>query len=703
MEAILQGNTRQPELLLRFGWNAKLPRTGRSAQEWVRNLPGRTFDKNASAWIITGLGADPDQVLADAGVTVNRSQLPPESDLHSVELGDLVQPISRLANSGRRVLVRHRLLGYDPCLELLGQGAIWDKHTSRFILPLTDVLLDGKPRPGILHDPRALEAAQALLDRVMVAPEHAGVVAAAGSAASMDDLTADQVAHLRSINGTVAPWFGLPLYPFQEVGALAVAAGHTGLFDAPRVGKTRTSLAAATLLRSVRTLIISPPLVVTNWERNAEESQLATRGGKTDGKVVVFKAGRKEPELPETGIVIIADSLAAARPELRKKIANWRPQVTILDEAHREGTYGAKRTESVLDLAWATEKRTIALTGTPIFSSPTELVPLMEFTGHLGPVWGGVDQFLTAYTRRDKWGRNHPKKTGLNKLQQELRDHVWVRRTKEQVGIGMPFTHDPLLLDVDMKMFREAHQEVTDRIDDWILECKDTLGRLPTEDDIAGFAAENIGLISVLRRAAGLTKIPGAVELIVDHVNSTGRTVTADGRTIYERPLIVWTHHREVTEAMAGALGGAVEGSDMIIGGMSMTKKDEVVDRFQRGEIPVIACSIIAAGVGIDLTRSADVIFVETDWTPANVQQALDRVQGVNQTKNVSALTLIAVGTLDERIQKVQHLKGQTLNAVLGGDHDVSVAENIDEMRGSSAIVVELVNAAMIKHLKRKR
>ena len=702
MEAVLRGNTRQPELVLRFGWGARLP-TGKSAQEWVRALPGRVWDPAANSWIITGTGPNPDEVLAAAGVTVNRSQLPPDSDLHGVELADLVQPISRLAASGRRVLVRHRLLGYDPCLELLGQGAIWDKHTSRFVMPLTDVLLDGRPRPGILHDQRALDAAWELIHRQTVAPEHAAVVSAAGNAASMDDLTADQVAHLRAINGTVAPWFGLPLYPFQEVGALAVAAGHTGLFDAPRVGKTRTSLAAATLLRSHRTLIISPPLVVTNWQRNAEESQLATRGGKTDGKVVVFRAGRKAPEIPATGIVIVSDSLMAARPELRKQVAAWRPQVTILDEAHREGTYGAKRTEAVLDLAWATEKRTIALTGTPIFSSPTELVPLMEFTGHLGPVFGGVDQFLTKYTRRDKWGRNHPLKNSLPQLQQTLRDDVWVRRTKEQVGVGMPFTHDPMVLDVDMKLFRDAHVEVDDKIIDWLNEFHDDAARYPTDEEVSEWAGENIGLISVLRRAAGLTKIPGAIELIVDHVKSTGSSPGPNGVPVYARPLIVWTHHREVTEAMAGALGDAVEGSDMIIGGMSMTKKDEVVDRFQRGEIPVIACSIIAAGVGIDLTRSSDVLFVETDWTPANVQQALDRVQGVNQTKNVSALTLIATGTLDERIQKVQHTKGQTLSAVLGGDHDVSVAENIDELRGSSQIVVDLVNTQLAKVRKKKR
>jgi hypothetical protein len=697
VDANIIGTWRQPELLLRFGWSARHPSTGKPLQDWIRTLPGRRWDKQLNGWVVSGIGPDPEGILNAAGFTVDYAGIDPASDLAGItSLLDLVTPVSKLSASGRRVLVRHRLLGYDATLELLGQGASWDKAFSRFKMPVTDVLLNGKPRPGIIHDDAAIAAAHRLLNRVHTAPEHAELVALAGSTTSLDNLSAEQIAQLRSINGTIPAWFGLNLYPFQEVGALATAAGHSGLFDGMRVGKTRTSLAAAALVKSHRTLIISPPLVLTNWMRNAEESRLATRGGKTDGKVVVIRAGKKEPEFPETGILIVADSLVAARPDLRKRIADWKPQATILDEAHREGTYGSKRTEAVLDLAWATEKLAMALTGTPVFSSPTELVPLLEFTGHLGPVFGGVDQYLTKYTRRDKWGRNHPKKTGLEELQKTLREKVWVRRTKEQVGIGMPFTHDPFIIDVDMKLFREAHAEVTDRIDDWLDETTELLDRFPNGDEIGEWAAENIGLISILRRAAGLTKIPGAIELIVEHVNATTERA-ADGSPIYTRPLIVWTHHREVTEAMATALGDTIEDAAMIIGGMSMTKKDAVVDAFQRGEIPVIACSIIAAGVGIDLTRSADVMFVETDWTPGNVQQALDRVQGVNQTKNVSAMTLIATGTLDERIQKVQNAKGKTLGAILGGDHDVSVARNIEDLRGASEIVSDLVKVALSK------
>lgn len=693
MEAILQGTYRHPQILVHFGWGETLS-SGRPVQDWVKGLPGRVFDRGNKTWTITGLGPDPQAVLDRAGVTLDYGRIGPDSDLYGRTLAELVDPICMLKKGGRRVLVRHRLLGYDLAVERLGQGATWDKVSGRFELPVTDVLLGGSPRPGIIHDQRAIDRAYEVRALPLTRPEDAAVVAAAGSAASMDDLTAEQIAHLRSINGVVPAWFGLPMYPFQEVGALAVAAGHTGLFDEPRVGKTRTSLAAATLLRSHRTLIISPPLVVTNWARNAEESQLATRGGKTDGKVAVFRSGRKEPELPTTGIVIVSDSLIAARPDLRQRLMDWSPQVTILDEAHRESTYGAKRTEAVLELGHATEKRAIALTGTPLFSSPAELVPLLELTGHLGPVFGSVDEYLTTYTKLDRFGRNLPKKRDLPQLQALLREHVWVRRSKKQVGIGKPFTHDPEVVDVDLKPFREAHQEVLDRVEDWLDQFVADHDRKPNDEEMAEFASESIGFISILRKAAGMAKLPAAVQMVKDHVQST--TTYVDGKPIYNRPLIVWTHHREVSEAMAGALGDEVAESAMIIGGMSMTAKDEVVDRFQRGEIPVIACSIIAAGVGIDLTRSSDVMFVETDWTPANVQQALDRVQGVNQKANVTAYTLIAPGTLDERLQKVQHTKGQTLSAVLGGDHDVSVAENIDEMRALSDILFDLV-AGVVK------
>lgn len=940
MEAILAGSWRNPELLLRFSRSAVHARTRKPLMPWVKALPGRRFDKEYGGWVVTGIGKHPQRDIEAAGFTI-RWVDNPASDLYAVRnLDELVTPISKLLEPRRRTMVRHRLLGFDETQELLGWGATWDKTRSLFLVPTMDLIMpDGTLREGIIHDQEAIDEAVRLRQVVKVAPENKAMLAKAGNAPSMDALTADELHQLRSINGVLPDWFGLAMFPFQEIGALAVAAGHNGLFDAPRVGKalpltepvltptgfrpmgdlvvgdqtigsdglshnitgvfyqgeravykltfsdgahviadgehlwevhgsgvrvmttrellatglvdpttgapwgvpvpapiqftpgvdngslllkplsvrlnalrflmgenggfssdgqpgieaasaghaaelvalirslggtaehvhgsdevrfttpmnpfheastfaglwtpttptrwitaiepvaepvecqcievdapdslfvtrdyvlthnTRTSLAAATHLKSHRTLIITPPLVVTNWAVNAEESGLHNRGGKTDGKIVIFKSGRKEPELPETGVVIISDSLVAARPELKKKIMNWAPQVTIVDEAHREGTYGTKRCEAVLDIAAATEKMTIPLTGTPVMSTPTELTPLLEMSGHLATIYGGVDPFLKLFTTRDKFGRNLPKKALLPGLQKTLREEVWVRRTKDQVGIGMPGTFGKIILDVDLKGFNEAHQEINEVISEWLDTYENETGKLPEDDVVSEWAKQNIGLLSILRRAAGMAKIPGATEMVVEHIKSTVEYNEA-GKAVYNRPLIVWTHHRDVTEAMANAVNEHVEGSAMIIGGMTQNQKDDVVRRFQAGEIPVLAASIVAAGVGIDLTRSCDAWFVETDWTPALVQQAQDRIQGVNQKRTPSVLTMIAYGTLDERIQKVQHIKGKTLNAVLGGDHDVSVADNPDDLKGASDIVLALVEDVLKKRKKGRR
>lgn len=53
---------------------------------------------------------------------------------------------------------------------------------------------------------------------------------------------------------------------------------------------------------------------------------------------------------------------------------------------------------------------------------------------------------------------------------------------------------------------------------------------------MAEFASESIGFISILRKAASMAKLPAAVWMVKDHVQST--TTYVNGKPVYNRPLI---------------------------------------------------------------------------------------------------------------------------------------------------------------------
>ncbi len=653
--------------------------------DWVKSLPGRRWDAAGSKWIITGLGPHPDQQLREAGIEI----LPGAgADFAAVtSLRDLSAPVSMLASNRRTVLIRHRLAGYDEAVKLAGPATTWDKTRGLLRMPVADVLIAGQVRPGIHWTEEILARAYQVHQATPAVPGLELIAAQLGSAPNATDV-AQQIATAANTLGHLPSWFGVQLFGYQKPGVLAVAAGHTALIDAPGVGKTVQFLAAAAVLQSERTLIICPPIVLTNWAREVERSQLAT-----GEQIVIIRAGRKEPSITGARVVIIADSLLAARPATAQNIIEWAPTVIGYDEAHRAKTIGSKRSEAILDLvAQIPGTRTIALTGTPILAGPHELVPLLDFTGHLAPVFGGPAAFLNRYCRQDKFGGWHPRKEHLPELNRKLSEHVTVRRTKDQVLPDLPAKQlIPVPLDLDITAYRQAHTAIIDTVTNWVRRFQAENCRPPSSDDIADYARESIRFVSHLRAAAGLAKISAAAELIRDHVNASTQT-NSDGSTFCTRPLVVWTHHTVVTDAMAAGLPDIPGGTGVIMGGTSDSEKNRLVDQFQAGLLPVLVCSITTAGVGITLTRSSDIIFVETDWTPALITQAIDRCHRIGQSNPIQARFLIALGTLDEHIQRILESKGVTSTAILGDTSgEVAVLDNIDDLETPQTILEKLI------------
>ena len=485
-------------------------------------------------------------------------------------------------------------------------------------------------------------------------------------------------------------------YPYQRIGALCVAAGGRRLLaDAPGLGKSVQAILAATLLGARRWIIACPPVVQSNWAHELDRCHVPEH---LDGTVAVIRPGRKVPDLPEAGIVIVTDSLLAAptRQGLLEDLKDWGADVLIYDEGHRAKNWDSQRARAMRDLAETTRER-IVLTGTPVMSNPSDLAPLLAITGQLQPVFGSRTRFMSRYTRSytinvgaRQVEKVVPNRKHLSELGAILSEQVWVRRAKDQVLNDLPEkTHSTLIVDVPQGEYRAATRAVQDRVKTYLRERTRELGQVPSSEEVRAWCGEQMGCVSLLRRAAGLAKIPAAADYISDWIDATSRDV--DGERLYDRPLIVWGTHQAVMRSLDAHLTETGVPHAVINGATSMTRRDRIVADYQNGQIAVILANIVAAGVGITLTRGSDALFVETEWLPDLVSQAVDRQHRIGQERTVQAVTMAAPGTLDHTIQKVQRANGEVLDQVVGGaGHQLAVPEDRFESRAVGEIMWEL-------------
>ena len=88
-------------------------------------------------------------------------------------------------------------------------------------------------------------------------------------------------------------------------------------------------------------------------------------------------------------------------------------------------------------------------------------------------------------------------------------------------------------------------------------------------------------------------------------------------------------------------------------------------------DVSIIVCSLTAAGVGINLQVSSNVVLAELSWTNAEQTQAIDRVHRIGQQMPVTAWRIIAAQTIDAKIAELIDAKaGLAARALDGADED---------------------------------
>lgn len=319
----------------------------------------------------------------------------------------------------------------------------------------------------------------------------------------------------------------------------------------------------------------------------------------------------------------------------------------IIDESHRVKDPGAQQTIFTKGISVG-KKYVILLSGTPVVNRPEDLISQLSIMGRLQE-FGGRTQFVANYCAE----RGKEPAVPLSELSRQLYQNCMIRREKAKVLPQLPAkTRIDLYINIsNEKEYGLAAYDLAEYLRQYKA-CGDAEVRRKMR-------MKALVQFMTLRQLATLGKIAQAVDFIHTYVDNGNK-------------LIVFCSLHEVVDALLKHFPGAVT----VTGRDSAVSKQAAVDAFQQNDrVKLIICSIKAAGVGLTLTASSTVAFVELPWTFADCQQCEDRAHRIGQKDNVTCYYLLGQGTIDTTIYALINKKKSIASEIMNSDDEIPTDE----------------------------
>lgn len=437
-------------------------------------------------------------------------------------------------------------------------------------------------------------------------------------------------------------------YEYQKEGILfGLQRRRLLIGDEPGLGKTLQSIGIVDTAEAYPCLVICPSSLKINWQREFEKFA-NVKALVLDNATCASWPYLMQMRMFDVAIVnyeslrkyFVWDIKVPPRKPFRLKDVVFNPHINvfksiIIDESHRVKDPSAQQTKFARGIVEGKDWR-ILLSGTPVVNNPADLVSQLAIMGRLQE-FGGRDRFLAEYDKED---------ADLEELSHQLYDRCMIRRKKGDVLKDLPDkTRTDLYVDISNRdEYSLAEQDLRTYLEEYT-ECTDA-------DIRRKMRMEALVKFMTLRSLASKGKVKQAVDFV--------RTFLAN-----DTPLILFCSLHEVVDALKKEFPDAVT----VTGRNSMMEKQAAVDAFQDGRAQLIICSIKAAGVGLTLTASSNVAFVEFPWTYADCCQCEDRAHRIGQKDNVTCYYLIGRRTIDRTLYNIIYKK-QSIAAQIMGDTD---------------------------------
>jgi hypothetical protein len=260
----------------------------------------------------------------------------------------------------------------------------------------------------------------------------------------------------------------------------------------------------------------------------------------------------------------------------------------VLDEVHLWQSKYSQRMGAASLIAPGAHK-VLGLSGTPVWNKPKSLYPLLHML--MPGAWGSAFEFKKRYcdAQPGAHGWTYEGATNVEELRARL-DRVMVRRTWADVAPELP----PTVRVVEPVPLTGAQYAAVEAA--------------TMKASLACGGSTEAGYLAKLRRKLAEIKVKPAVE--------TAKAAAADGHKV-----VLWTWHNEIGDKTAALL--PPESTFRLRSADDAGTRDWNVESFRNWDGPAfMVASMGVGGVGLDLSCSDYAIFVELDWTPANVLQA---------------------------------------------------------------------------------
>ena len=481
---------------------------------------------------------------------------------------------------------------------------------------------------------------------------------------------------------------GRDLMPHQAQVVAAAKAGHRTflLADEPGLGKTAQALLSAQTANAYPLLVVAPNVVKTSWAREAAMWTPSHRA------TVVHGDG---DDIDAFSDIVIVNY------DILDRHVGWLGTFgfrgMVVDEAHFIKNKTSLRSRHVLDLSRKIRARTVrplllALTGTPLINDIEDFLAIWEFLGWIGDKEPGPE----LMARLEETNLTPIDSDFYPDARRSVIEMGIVRRRKVDVAKDIParrVADVPLELDgAAARSVLEAEQRLVRRL---VRRYESALAARKDAEAVVGI---DLGLVRQVcsreLRESGDESSGDNVFTMMRQIGQAKAELAADYTAQLSRnagKVVFFAKHIDVMDTAEQYFAQRGIGYSSIRGDQTTRVRQRNVDAFVNDpDVHVIVCSLLAAGVGINLQVASNVVLAELSWTAAEQTQAIDRVHRIGQDEPVTAWRMLAAQTIDSRVAELVDQKaGLAARALDGSDEDMAASVDVQ----LEALVTLLTNA----------